>query len=304
MKLTYNRFTVQVDRTDDDPRVFWDSERGSGESRLLYHVKRALLRDGYDVIKKRKYRDGHYTDGKTRDTQQYIRDRLRKWYLHAGTSPHANLADLFNCSGRIILHAEGNIPWLSQPDPAYPRWVDTIVQYRGGGYDGCFWEWNYAYFDKRGVFYSLFHSGRDGCPTSQDLAELYAAYADRTDHVYTYDLRRETILPACGEPELGGWHTFAQECNPEQVIHVGEWFRRYVKRDYLTTCDECGNSFAAADLHPDGAKGNGGIGIEFTSKRCQSCIDDEEARDEEAREEAEREEAEAGAMPTFLTDGK
>ena len=167
MRLTYNRFTVQVDRTDDDPK-FRDGGDGwgSGESRLLYHVKQALLRDGHDVIKKRMYLDGHYTVGDSRNVQQYIRDRLRKWYLHAGTSPHVNLAERFNQRGRIILHAEGNIPWR-RLDPAFPRWVDTIVQYKGGGYDGCFWEWNYAYYDRNGVFHSLYHSGRSGCPTSR-----------------------------------------------------------------------------------------------------------------------------------------
>lgn len=298
MKLTLRRFTVLVERTPDDPTFRLTAEEknpdpyghphetgwGNGESRFLHHVKKALLSRGYDVLKKRMRKDGHYTDDVK---QQYIRDRKRQWYLHAGDYPHHNLADLFNRRGRVILHAEGNTPWRHKPNPAQPRWIDTLIQYKGGGYDGCFWEWNYAYFDQNGVFYSLFHSGRMGCPTSQELVSMFVnqTVTMHSRDVYTYDLARETVLPATGEPELGGWHTFVAECNPDHVIKIGEWFRRYAKRTYLTTCDDCGNSFSVANLIPDGAKGDGGIGIEYTAKTCQGCIDAEEEQEREAEEE-------------------
>jgi len=311
MKLTLRRFTVLVERTPDDPTFRLTAEEknpdpcrrpretgwGNGESRFLHHVRKALQGLGYDVIKKRMRKDGHYTD---EVGQQYIRDAKRRWYLHAGDYPHRNLADLFNRSGRVILHAEGNIPWRHKPDPAHPRWVDTLVQYKGGGYSGCIFEWNYAYFDKHGVFYSLYHSGRMGCPTSQELVSMFVnqQVTYHSQDVYTYDLARETVLPACGggEPVLGGWHEFAAECNPEQVIQAGEWFRRFAKRTYLTTCDKCGKSFAAANLQPDGMKGNGGIGIEYTAKTCQGCIDAEEEREEEEREREEEEARHEGAQ--------
>lgn len=28
--------------------------------------------------------------------------------------------------------------------------TNILVQYQGGGYDGCIWEWNYFYIDKQG----------------------------------------------------------------------------------------------------------------------------------------------------------
>jgi hypothetical protein len=43
----------------------------AGESRLLYHVKKALNDQGYDLIKKRMWKDGHLVD----DLQQYLRTR-------------------------------------------------------------------------------------------------------------------------------------------------------------------------------------------------------------------------------------
>ena len=45
----------------------------AGESRLLYHVKNILNKQGYDLIKKRMWKDGHMVD----DRQQYLRARRK-----------------------------------------------------------------------------------------------------------------------------------------------------------------------------------------------------------------------------------
>ena len=40
-----------------------------------------------------------------------------------------------------------------------------LVQYQGGGYDGCFWEWNYCIVDDTKTpteFENIAASGRDG----------------------------------------------------------------------------------------------------------------------------------------------
>lgn len=46
---------------------------------------------------------------------------------------------------------------------------NTIVQYKGGGYDGCFWEQNYAYFDGEGNFHNIVATGRNGCETEEAM---------------------------------------------------------------------------------------------------------------------------------------
>lgn len=58
-------------REAGDPK-FRDGSWGSGESRLLYHAKQALAKQGYDFIKKRMWRDGHMVD----QNQQYLRERI------------------------------------------------------------------------------------------------------------------------------------------------------------------------------------------------------------------------------------
>lgn len=40
--------------------------------------------------------------------------------------------------------------------------TNILCQYQGGGYDGCFWEWNYFYIDKQGGFHNIAASGRAG----------------------------------------------------------------------------------------------------------------------------------------------
>lgn len=55
-------------RRADGPKIY-------SESRLLHLIKRELIKQGYDVIKKRMWKDGHmYGD----ETTQYIRTRSRK----------------------------------------------------------------------------------------------------------------------------------------------------------------------------------------------------------------------------------
>ena len=44
------------------------------ESTLLHHIKLALIERGFDMIKKRMWKDGHLVD----DTQHYIRSRNLK----------------------------------------------------------------------------------------------------------------------------------------------------------------------------------------------------------------------------------
>lgn len=68
MKVELKNNTCVVTREDGDPK-FHGVVNGAGESRLLYHIKQELLKQGHKVIKKRMHKDGHMVD----DMQQYIR---------------------------------------------------------------------------------------------------------------------------------------------------------------------------------------------------------------------------------------
>lgn len=59
-----------VTREPGDPR-FHGIRNAAGESRLLYHMKKELAKQGYDFVKKRMWKDGHMMD----EMQQYLRER-------------------------------------------------------------------------------------------------------------------------------------------------------------------------------------------------------------------------------------
>lgn len=72
MKLQFNGNTLIVTREETDPK-YYGTFNGAGESKLLYAIKNELNKQGYDLIKKRMWKDGHLVD----DMQQYLRTRKR-----------------------------------------------------------------------------------------------------------------------------------------------------------------------------------------------------------------------------------
>lgn len=72
MKLEMGESILKVIKEPGDLR-FSGMKNAAGESRLLYHIKNILNTRGYDLIKKRMWKDGHLVD----DIQQYLRARKR-----------------------------------------------------------------------------------------------------------------------------------------------------------------------------------------------------------------------------------
>lgn len=70
VKLNFDNHVCEVTKEDGDPRFHRRGWSGA-ESTFLYHVKQELIKQGYDVIKKRMWKDGHLVD----DTMEYIRSR-------------------------------------------------------------------------------------------------------------------------------------------------------------------------------------------------------------------------------------
>ena len=81
MRLVFEGNKLRVIREKGDKK-YYGIINAAGESRLLYAIAQQLKKLGYDVIKKRMWKDGHLKD----DMQQYIRERkanngsLLCWY--------------------------------------------------------------------------------------------------------------------------------------------------------------------------------------------------------------------------------
>ncbi len=70
MKIEFHETYILVYREKGD-KAYYGVMNAAGESALLYAIKKLLNSQGYDLIKKRMWKDGHLVD----DMQQYLRTR-------------------------------------------------------------------------------------------------------------------------------------------------------------------------------------------------------------------------------------
>lgn len=93
-----------VTKEQGDPR-FSGIKNGAGESRLLYNVKLALNKQGYDLIKKPMYKDGHLVD----ELQYYLRtkkktkDPEKNIYIYNESWAIEGADNVLNRDGKVIL---------------------------------------------------------------------------------------------------------------------------------------------------------------------------------------------------------
>lgn len=64
---------------------------------------------------------------------------------------------------------------------------ETLVLYQGGGYDGCFWEWNSFFIDKEGKFHDLGSSGYLGCDNLQKFVDNFDEDYSNTAELFSQD---------------------------------------------------------------------------------------------------------------------
>lgn len=72
MKIEFDGNEVTITREPGDKK-YYGTIGGKGESLLLNAIKQELNKQGYDLIKKRMWKDGHLVDS----LQQYLRTRKK-----------------------------------------------------------------------------------------------------------------------------------------------------------------------------------------------------------------------------------
>ena len=142
--------------------------------------------------------------------------------------------------------------------------TNILVQYDGGGYSGCFWEWNYFYIDKDGKFHDIQSSGIGGITTR--LAAMLLIDNDGNDFsnkVYVYSLDSEKDMKA-----------FVTECNPHHILGVVRWFGEHNDPDIelLAICSQCGQKISDQDDIP--IEGGGIICPDCHSAGWCACCDE------------------------------
>jgi len=146
---------------------------------------------------------------------------------------------------------------------------NMLVQYEGGGYDGCFWEWNFFLFDSEGKFHVIYASGRQGIETEEEALKLLKIKDDSQDsdtgrfQPYVYNLTDENSIDE-----------FQSEVNEGQVIVVTNKVNRIYEsagKDFPMwwKCDICEEK--VSEGFAEGFEGCGGIAVQATQKVCADC---------------------------------
>lgn len=134
-----------------------------------------------------------------------------------------------------------------------------LIQYRGGGYDGCFWEWNFCMFDDDGCFQDIHSSGRAGCD-SEEKIKAFMQKNRKDKDFYLYNLKSEKQLAE-----------FAAETNAGLVVAVAKWLYEYTPYQLYAVCSICGESVPAEDTEAENFSGCGGIAIQANDIICLEC---------------------------------
>ncbi len=146
---------------------------------------------------------------------------------------------------------------------------NTIVQYEGGGYDGCFYELNYAYFDAEGKFHNVHSSGYKGCDTVEKL-QAAIREANRQE-----DNGRSSRLDFYHLDDAEEIVRFGRETPISHLLGMAKWFHEHEIDAKLTVvCDICGRTVEVIRCEGEGRHGIGGIMSEHDKIICAECEDE------------------------------
>ena len=151
---------------------------------------------------------------------------------------------------------------------------NTLCTYEGGGYDGCFWEYNFFVFDKKGKFHDVFSSGYKGITTENGAKELLS---NSDEQHYITDLYSEKDIDK-----------FQREYNEGLVIGITNEIVNLIEQGIdidpiWWTCDECGKRVEYGGKGADYAE-CGGIVIHPNTKLCDECYWIQYCKEEEDNE--------------------
>lgn len=161
---------------------------------------------------------------------------------------------------------------------------NLLMIYRGGGYDGCHWEWNAGYFDEVGEWVSLGHSGFQGIPSARG--------PDKTknqDEAEATAKGLHTLMQIGTSTNKGGLYRlmsrkhmlqFSDDFGPALVMGVvrrlQEIFRHTCGKGEVQAvccCDKChGVTGDMDELRSMDPSSDGGLVVSDKTKICDDCF--------------------------------
>jgi len=137
---------------------------------------------------------------------------------------------------------------------------DTIVQWRGGGYDGCFWEPNTGFFDANEVWHPIISTGAGARAT---LVDFNSQKDGHWGDDITYPITKEGCLE------------FQENIRADFFMST---LRRLSDAGYAVyfRCARCGAALPYDEFSSEfeGYRGDGGIGIIYEGPLCSECYNE------------------------------
>jgi len=176
------------------------------------------------------------------------------------------------------------------------KYKNLLVLYQGGGYDGCFWEYNFFYFDSTGKFHNIFTSGYAGIKTEKQAKDMlfycndkktiqetkkdkwHKFYLDNyndysINDIFIYDTTKETDIFDFQNDNsynlIGGICDFINTLERKLKNETPMFYHCSYCNDKIYPF---GNDSYSSYFHDDhNYSGDGGIGINYHSLICENC---------------------------------
>ena len=146
---------------------------------------------------------------------------------------------------------------------------DILVEYKGGGYDGCFWQWNFFYFDSDGDFHNILSTGYKGIKSEEQAREFLADYDPNTGWTtQIYNRFKPTVYHLDDIEEL---LSFTDGGNASLMLLVAEWFAEHTDIILMADCYNCERGYPVTEMNPDHWSGDGGIVYSAKDLFCEDC---------------------------------
>ena len=152
---------------------------------------------------------------------------------------------------------------------------NTIVYWKGGGYDGCIWEPNMGFFDDDGEWHPVISTGCGAL----DAKENVEAEMRKQEDPSVPDYKKSDLLTF----PIEGEHSLEWMCEHVRIDYVAVLADALVEAGYSVDmkCDCCGEWFSSDDykfrdivgiMFDSGFyRGDGGIGVIVTDIWCDDC---------------------------------
>lgn len=156
---------------------------------------------------------------------------------------------------------------MTQRKPSHPGHDDPVVIFQGGGYDGCFWEWNAIFFTRDPVTKRLAINPVQAAVTGRSGRAVLEAFHRGIRQGFETAIAKSSRENPFRINTIARWEEFQKEFNPGFIRSVAKHGQWDIK------CQGCKNYFPHYEVFHTKYGGDGGVGIEFHDVVCSECAD-------------------------------